>query len=224
MKDQEEMSEAEFIDRFQGALSDWDIPGLDGLTRHAWLVREKNRFMNLTRVTKPEEMAVRHALDSVVAAPLLEGTIEYPITRVLDLGTGAGWPGLALAIACPHLSVTLLDARRKKIDFLGGVVADLGLEDRVDCVWSRFEDFIRPERKGYDVVLARAVGPVSRLLEWCTNRWFGPIMLWKGPALEEELREARPLMTKRKLGIALNLDYELPGDDTPYRLVMLDWE
>ena len=218
------MDESEFNARFLAALDDWDIPNVSGLARHAWLVREKNRFMNLTRITDPEGMAIRHALDSVVAAPLMEGTIESPITRVLDVGTGAGYPGLSLAIACPHLAVTLLDARRKKVDFLGGVVADLGLEERVDCEWGRFEDFIRPRRKEYDLVLARAVGPVLRLLEWCTGNWFGPILLWKGPALEEELAEARDLMRRRKLGVALNLDYELPGDETPYRLVMLDWE
>ncbi|MEZ6196249.1 MAG: 16S rRNA (guanine(527)-N(7))-methyltransferase RsmG [Planctomycetota bacterium] len=217
------MDETEFNARFAGALADWEVPDLPRLARHAWLVRQKNDYLNLTRIVEPEEMATRHVLDSIVAAPLLEGTPESPITRVLDLGTGAGWPGLAIAIAGPHLSVTLLDARRKKIDFLGGVVADLGLEDRVECVWSRFEDFIRDERKGYDVVLARAVGPTLRLLEWCTNRWFGPLLLWKGPRLDEELFEAGPLMKKRKLGVALDLDYQLPGDEAKHTLVMIDW-
>lgn len=216
------MDEASFNARFFAALEDWEIPNVEGLARHAWLVREKNRVMNLTRITDPEGMALRHALDAIAAVPLLNGDAGPVIHRVLDIGTGAGWPGLALAIVCPHLEVTLLDARRKKIDFLQEAIADLGLQDRVTAVWSRFEDYIQAEQDSFDVVMARAVGPIDRLLEWCTNRWFGPLLLWKGPALEDELKAARQLMRKRRLEVTLDLDYMLPGDETPYRIVMLD--
>ena len=217
------MQEVEFRDRFIAALGPWAPERADLLARHAWLVAEKNKVMNLTRVTEPEAMAVRHGLDSLAAVPILVGTEDAPVTRVLDLGTGAGWPGLAAAIALPGLQVTLLDGTRKKITFLEEVVKDLGLTDDVTCVWSRFEDYIREHRRGYDLVLARAVGPVSRLLEWTTNRWFGPLVLWKGPRFEDELDDAHALMTKRKIGVTMDMAYELPGDDIERRLAVIDF-
>ena len=136
------LDRATFEARFMTALADWTPSRAELLAAHAWAVAERNKTMNLTRITAPEEMAVRHAMDSLAAAPLLASE-ELGVKRVLDLGTGAGWPGLALAIALPHVEFTLLDARKKKVEFLKEVVAELGLEDQVDCVWGRFEEWVR---------------------------------------------------------------------------------
>ena len=217
------MDETEFHERFIAGLGSWAPERADLLARHAWAVAKKNEVMNLTRIVDPEGMATRHALDSLAAVPVLVGTEETPIQQVLDLGTGAGYPGLALAIAVPWLRITLLDSTRKKIDFLAELVAELGLENQVECVWGRFEEWIRPERKEFDMVLARAVGPLMRLLEWSTNRWFGPMLLWKGPRFDEELKEAGPLLKKRRMGLAFDMPYELPGDDAQRRLAVIDW-
>ena len=216
------IDEATFNARFVAGLDGYVPPEIEALVRHAWLVRERNEVMNLTRVTEPEEMARLHVLDSLAAAPILAGSEELPIHRVLDLGTGAGWPGLSIAIALPHLEVTLLDARRKKIEFLREVVTDLGLEDRVHCQWGRFEEFIRPRRHQFDAVLARAVGPLPRLLEWCTGRYFGRLVLWKGPAFEEELAAAEEIMQRRAVVVAFDMPYDLPGEETGRRLVILE--
>ncbi|MCB9831364.1 MAG: 16S rRNA (guanine(527)-N(7))-methyltransferase RsmG [Planctomycetes bacterium] len=218
------MNETEFNDRFLAALGEFRPWRAELVARHAWLVRERNEVMNLTRIVEPEDMARRHALDSLAAVPVLAGTDDVDVRRVLDLGTGAGFPGIPLACALPELRVTLLDSTRKKIDFLKEVVADLGLEEQVDCVWGRFEDFIRPHRKDYDLVLARAVGPLERLLGWTTNRWFGPLVLWKGPRFEEELDDAHRLLGERKMDVVLDVAYEIPGDPAERRIVVIDWK
>jgi len=217
------LSREEFHRRCRGELGEW-VPeySLGPLAEHAWRVRERNRTMNLTRIVEPEEMARKHILDSIAALPLLGGEGTALFERVLDIGSGAGYPGLALALALPHLEVTLLDATRKKVDFLREVVADFGMSSRVHCEWGRFEDFIRPNRHRFDLVLARAVGPVERILEWATNRWFGPILLWKGPAVDEELQAVRGLLWKREIIVAMDETYTVPGDPTARRLILLD--
>ena len=178
--------------------------------------------MNLTRIVEPEEMAHRHIIDSLAALPLFQGAGESHFRRVVDLGTGAGFPGLSLAIALPHLEVTLLDSTRKKIDFLQELVEEFGLASRVKCVWSRFEDYIRAERHRTDAVLARAVGPVERLLGWTQNRYFGPMVLWKGPAIDEELTAVEGLLWKREIIVAVDEGYTVPEDETIRRLIVLD--
>ena len=220
---EEILTEEAFTGRFLEALGEFRPARAELIARHAWLVRQKNRVMNLTRIVEPEDMAVRHALDSLAAVPVLAGTDDVSVDRVLDLGTGAGYPGLPLACALPDLKVTLLDGRRKKVDFLRAVVEDLGLEEQVECLWGRFEDVIRPRRKSCDIVLARAVGPLERLLGWTTNRWFGPLILWKGPGFEEELDDAHKLLAGRKMDVVLDVGYQLPDDDAERRIVMIDW-
>lgn len=220
----EPLSEREFTDRVLEVLEPFAPKNAAMLARHAWLVRQKNRTMNLTRIVEPEDMARKHILDSLAAVPILEGVEGIRMKHVVDLGTGAGWPGLALAIAVPDLKVTLLDSTKKKITFLEEVVADLGLGDRVDCKWARFEDYIRGARHGTDLVLARAVGPLKDLLEWCTGKWFGHLLLWKGPRFDDEIAEADEILFRRRLGIVLDETYMIPGDDAQRRLVMVGVE
>lgn len=213
----------EFHKRCQAELKGWAPEyALGGLAEHAWRVRDRNRTMNLTRIVEPEEMAQKHILDSLAALPLFHGAGEGVFERVLDVGTGAGFPGLSLALALPHLQVTLLDSTRKKVDFLQEVVDDFGIGSRVKCVWSRFEDHIRPNRHKYDAVLARAVGPIERILDWSTNRWFGPLILWKGPAVDQELKDISGLLWKREMMVAVDEAYSVPGDETVRRLLLLD--
>lgn len=217
------MNESEFNDRFLAGLGEFKPWRAELVARHAFLVRQRNEVMNLTRIVEPEEMARRHVLDSLAAVPVLAGTDDVNVNRVLDLGTGAGYPGIPLACALPEMHVTLLDSTRKKIDFLKEVVKDIGLEDQIDCVWGRFEEFIRPERRNFDLVLARAVGPLSRLLEWTTNRWFGPLVLWKGPGFEEELDDAHKMLENRKMDVVLDIAYQIPEDPAERRIVVIDW-
>jgi 16S rRNA (guanine527-N7)-methyltransferase len=141
------------LDKLGGGVSE------DAARRFATLLTELdkwNRKVNLTAIRDPEEMITGHLLDSLVVRPLLKGE------TVLDVGTGAGFPGLPLAIAEPQREFTLVDSNNKKIQFVLHVAGLLGL-DNVTAVKARTEDYAPGDR--FDTVIARAVAALPRLLE-----------------------------------------------------------
>ncbi len=115
-----------------------------------------NRRVNLTAIRDPDEMITNHLLDSLVVRPLLHGT------RILDVGTGAGFPGLPLAISEPDRAFDLVDGNNRKIMFVQHIASLLGL-DNVTATKTRTEDYALEHR--FDTVIARAVGPLARLVE-----------------------------------------------------------
>ena len=141
-----------------------------------------NRRVNLTAIRDPDEMITGHLLDSLVARPLLAGT------RVLDVGTGPGFPGLPLAIAEPNRHFTLLDSNRKKIMFVQHVAGLLGL-DNVVAVKGRGEDYAPGQR--FDTVIARALAALPRLVEIAGHhvREDGVFVALKGRYPAEELEQ-----------------------------------
>ncbi len=154
-------------------------------TYHALLL-EWNARMDLTNVPE-EEMALRHYADSLL--PLMRAEWFAPGARMIDVGTGAGFPGLMLAIARPDCPVTLLDAQRKRCDFLQAVREKLGLQN-IEVLHARAEDAARTAlRESMDVALARAVAPLNVLCEYMLPfvRVGGRMLCWKGPAVREEL-------------------------------------
>jgi len=141
-----------------------------------------NRRVNLTAIRDPDEMITGHLLDSLVARPFLHGK------RVLDVGTGAGFPGLPLAIAEPEREFELLDGNNKKIMFVQHVASKLGLNN-VTATKARTEDYAPAER--FDTVIARAVGPLGRLVDIAGHhvREDGVFVALKGRLPAEELEE-----------------------------------
>lgn len=132
---------------------------VDKLLWFSALLLEKNKVMNLTAVTDPTEVATRHFLDCAVLAPrMADGG------QVLDVGTGAGFPGIPLAVLCPGTNFTLLDAQRKRIGFLNEVVAALGLTN-VTAVHARAEEFAKEHRAKFDTAVSRAVADLRVLAE-----------------------------------------------------------
>ncbi len=127
------------------------------------LVLEANQSMNLTAVRDPQQARVRHIDDSLS----LLGCADFRGKRVLDVGTGAGYPGMALKIAEPSIDLTLLDATEKKVEFLRGAARELGLS--VTCVHERAELYahMAGAREQFDIVVARGVAELSVLLEIC---------------------------------------------------------
>ena len=132
--------------------------------KYCHLLSHWNEFMNLTGITEKEEVYEKHFLDSLSVVKLLD---MREVQRVLDVGTGAGFPGIPLKIVFPHLQVVLLDSLRKRVDFLEKAVRELGLES-VCCVHARAEDLAREEdyRQGFDLVVSRAVADLAVLSEY----------------------------------------------------------
>lgn len=130
------------------------------LVAYVALMHKWNKAYNLTSVRDPEQMMVKHILDSLSIMPHIHGT------RVIDVGTGPGLPGMPLAIVLPHCHFTLLDSLGKRVRFMKQCVHELGLPNVV-CVHTRVED--HPGDPAYDVVLSRAFASLKDMLHWCAH-------------------------------------------------------
>lgn len=131
---------------------------VDQLLAFSERLRESNRYMNLTAVTDPNEIVTRHFLDCAVLAPMLS-----PGAKVLDLGTGAGFPGVPLAVLT-GADFILLDAQRKRVDFLNETLAALGIKN-ARAIHARAEEFAAGNRECFDFVTSRAVAELNQLCE-----------------------------------------------------------
>jgi 16S rRNA (guanine527-N7)-methyltransferase len=186
------------------------------------LLCEWNRRFNLTAIQRPEEVLTKHFLDSLTCAT----AFDLPAaTSLLDVGSGAGFPGLVLAIAFPHLHVTVLDSIAKRAGFLRRTVEALGLEE-VRVVHARVEEVARPGgdpplRERFDVATARAVARINVLAEWLAPcvRVGGSVLFMKGPQIEEELSEASLALRTLGLGDPQVRKFVLPGTDAGRALV-----
>ncbi|MBQ8555427.1 MAG: 16S rRNA (guanine(527)-N(7))-methyltransferase RsmG [Clostridia bacterium] len=173
-----------------GIPHDAALPGK--LLKYHELLLDWNARMDLTAVTDEEEMIDRHYVDSL-SALAVPGLIPSS-GALIDVGTGAGFPGLPLALACPELRVTLMDAQQKRLNFLQAVTDALDVRN-VTLVHARAEDGAQfpQHREKYDLAVARAVASLSVLSEYLLPyvRVGGKALCWKGPALMEELQQGR---------------------------------
>lgn len=160
---------------------------LERLDRYAELLIEWNGRMNLTAIVEPEEIAVKHFLDCL----MLLKYVDIPNgAEVIDIGTGAGFPGVVLKIARPDIKLTLLDSLQKRIGFLDDLCSELGLE--VTTIHSRAEDGARDLREKYDLAVARAVANMRVLCEYCLPyvKVGGRFAALKGASAAEETSSA----------------------------------
>jgi len=175
---------------------DCDEASIAAIVRHLKLVAEWNERVNLTAVTAEREMVLKHALDS---ASLLSVVPLEPGSRVLDVGTGAGFPGITLKCLVPGIDLVLLESLAKRCRFLEAAAAELlpvlGNPMGLRVVWGRAEDVGQQEefREKFDVVVARAVAELRVLSEYCLPfcRLGGEFVAMKGPSVREELGAAR---------------------------------
>lgn len=182
---------------------------------------EVNRVMNLTAISGEEDTARLHFLDC--AAILAH--VDMRGARVIDVGTGAGFPGLALKIAQPDISLTLLDSLDKRIGFLRDTVETLELGD-VECVHARAEEAAQERRESYDFATARAVARLEVLCELCLPfvRVGGCFVAMKGPDVAEELNSAARAISILGGRVEKPISYTIPGTDITHTLVVIKKE
>ena len=174
---------------------------------------ETNRVMNLTAITGEADAARLHFLDC--AALLDAGDLSGK--TLIDVGTGAGFPGLVLKILCPELKLTLLDSLDKRLAFLRDTCETLGFDD-VRLVHSRAEEVPEGFRESFDYASARAVARLNILCELCLPyvKPGGAFLAMKGPELDAELREAYVALKTLGGSLEKKLDYTLPGTDVQH--------
>ena len=155
------------------------------------LLVEWNQKMNLTAITEFQDVIVKHFLDSLSIVKVLD---LHQIGRMIDVGTGAGFPGIPIKIMFPELSCTLLDSLNKRITFLNAVCNELGLNE-IEAVHGRAEEFARNKafREEYDLCLSRAVANLSTLSEYCLPfvRVGGSFISYKSGKIQEEFEAAQ---------------------------------
>lgn len=159
--------------------------------RYKELLQEWNEKMNLTAITEDREVMTKHFLDCMTINKALEMKNQK---TVIDIGTGAGFPGLVIKIAFPHLQVTLVDALKKRLNFLEVVIEELGLEG-IKCIHSRAEDLGKNKvyREGFDICASRAVANLAVLSEYTLPfvKIDGYLIALKGQKLDEELEQGQ---------------------------------
>lgn len=187
----------------------------DRLCAFGRAVVKQNEVMNLTAITEPEAVAKLHLLDSltVLTAAELKGK------SIIDVGCGAGFPGVPVAIACPEARVTLLDSLGKRMDWLETVLPELGIRAR--CVTARAEEAVKDYRETFDFAVSRAVARLNILLELTAPyvRVGGAVIALKGSAAREELVEAKNAV--KKLGLKAEDIRDFDFDGAVHSLIIL---
>ena len=183
---------------------DLDPAAADKLARYAELLLEKNKVMNLTAITVPHDVATLHLLDCAALAAQLDLSGK----RVIDVGTGAGFPGMVLAILTPDARFTLLDSLGKRVDFLKEVQTDLALKN-VTCVHARAEEFAAQHREQFELTL-----PLVKV--------GGQFAAMKSVSTDEEIRQARSAIAQLGGQLSGVTDYTVPETDVVHRIVSIE--
>jgi len=178
-----------------------------------------NRRMNLTGISEKREMIIKLLLDSLVALPYLSSS-----GTVLDIGSGAGIPGLPLKIARPEFEVHLLESKAKKVSFLKDMIRKLGLKG-VDVYKGRAEqrDDLLKLSHFYDIVTARALAPLKKTIGICSS-YLEPgslLVTFKGPRIDQEIEDSKRLMEELNFRISKKIPYDLPETEEKRYLLIL---
>lgn len=188
---------------------------IDTLCAFAQRVIEQNEVMNLTAITEPKAVAKLHLADSLTVLKCADLTGK----SLIDVGCGAGFPGVPLKIACPELNLTLLDSLGKRVRWLEETLPTLGVE--AQCLTGRAEELVTDRRESYDFATSRAVARLNILLELTAPfvKVGGAVLALKGAAAQEELDEAQSAI--RKLGLKLEGKKTFPIDGASHTVLIL---
>ena len=184
------MELSEFKNKFLSIYNDIDENKIEQFYRYMELLIEWNKKINLTAIIEPNDIIVKHFLDSIT----IEKYIEKEDSNILDIGTGAGFPGIPLKIMKPEADVVLIDAVNKKINFLNEVIRELNL-NLIKTIHTRAEDLAAEKeyRENFDFVTSRAVSNLTTLSEYMLPfcKIGGYSICMKGPGVKEEIEESK---------------------------------
>lgn len=188
---------------------------VDTLCAFARAMVEKNQVMNLTAITEDTQVAKLHLVDSLTVL----SCADFRGSRVIDVGCGAGFPGVPLAIACPQAEVALLDSLGKRMKWLEEILPTLGV--KAQCITARAEEAAADRREQYDYAVSRAVARLNILLELTAPyvKVGGAVLAMKGAAAREELGECANAI--RKLGLKLEGVREFSIDGASHAVIVL---
>lgn len=212
-------------EQFEKDLQEWGIVLSEKQVRqfltYYEMLTEWNQVMNLTAITEYDEVLKKHFVDSLSLS--LAFTLSDSLS-LIDVGTGAGFPGLPLKIAYPELKITLLDSLNKRIEFLNAVIEKLGLQD-IEAVHGRAEDFARNAsyRERFDLCVSRAVANLTTLSEYCLPfvKTGGCFVSYKSEKVGEEIRQAEKAIALLGGSPEKQIEFYLPDSDIYRNLVMI---
>jgi 16S rRNA (guanine527-N7)-methyltransferase len=211
-----------FLSEYLGKVGiEADEKQIEQLNTYYEMLVEKNKVMNLTGITEYKEVVIKHFADS---AAIIKAMDLKKIGMIIDIGTGAGFPGIVLKILFPHIKITLLDSLNKRINFLNEVIDSLQLKN-IETIHGRAEDFAQDKkyREKYDLCVSRAVANLATLSEYCIPfvKVGGSFVSYKAGECDEEVKEARNAISKLGSNIDKAVDYVLPDTDIARTFVVI---
>ena len=212
------MTEQEFINYVKELNIELDEEKLSKLERYYELLVEWNEKMNLTGITERTQVYLKHFYDSLTLNKIVD--LKQDLSLV-DIGTGAGFPGLVLKIVFPNLKITLIDSLNKRIEFLKEVIKELGLND-IEAIHARSEEYGIKNREKFDIATARAVAPLNILLEYSipmlkVNGLFVPMKA----NIFQELKESQNALKNLDVEIIFQQEFELPIEQSKRTLIKI---